>query len=138
MARPVTDRPHPAVPAPARIAFATAAAAVTAALANAVVRSIAVAVLDIPPPVLASSAAACAVGGAGYAVLSRFGRRAVRLFMPVTCVALALSMIPVVAVVLTDPPLYPGTSGAAGAVLALMHLVVAGALLGALRRAGAR
>jgi hypothetical protein len=104
-------------------------------------------VLDIPQPgfeplalgaVLASSAAACAVGGAGYAVLSRFGLRAVRLFVPVTCAVLALSMVPVVAVVLADPPLYPGTSGAAGAVLVLMHLVVAGTLLGALHRVGAR
>lgn len=80
-----------------------------------------------------SSVLAALAGGVVFAVLARVVRRPLRVFVPATAGVLALSMIPVLAVILTDPPPFPGTSPAAGVTLAIMHVVVAGVLLTALR-----
>jgi len=126
----------------ARILAATAAAAAASAGLNAALRYAAVTAFDIPQPqfeplnlspVVISSILSAGAGGVLYALLTRLTRRPIRVFLTVTAAVLALSMIPVLAVNVADPPAYAGAGIAAGVTMAVMHLVVAIALIGALR-----
>jgi hypothetical protein len=138
MTRSTRDRPrYP------HILAATVAAAAASAGLNAVLRYTAVAAFDIPQPqfeplnlspVVTSSILSAAVGGVFFALMVRLTRRPLRVFLAVATVVLALSMIPVLAVNGADPPQYPGAGAAAGVTMALMHVVVAAVLAGALRR----
>jgi len=125
-----------------RILGATAVAAVASAGLNASLRYAAVAAFNIPQPqfeplnlspVVISSVAGAAAGGAFFALLAKLTRRPIRIFLPVAIAVLAMSMLPVLMVNLADRPQYEGAGAAAGATLALMHLVVAAMLFGALR-----
>ncbi len=113
-----------------RIAQATLLAALASAAVNAVLRAVAVAVLDIPQPgfhplalgpVLTSSVVGAIGAGLVFALLVRFVRRPVRVFRLLAAVVFVLSL---------SGPLsllgrFPGADGATVAVLALMHVVVA-------------
>jgi hypothetical protein len=126
----------------ARILVATTLAGGASAGLNAVLRYAAVAAFDIPQPqyeplnlasVVISSLLGAGAGGAFFAALAWLTRRPIRVFLGVATAALALSMIPVLTVNAADPPPYVGAGIAAGVTLALMHLVVAVVLTGALR-----
>jgi len=141
MVTPTTRQPKASQQTYLRLAAATGLAAASGAGVNVLLRQIAVATFDIPQPqfeplnvgaVLISSVIAAAAGGAFFAVLVRLVRRPIRVFRLVVWLALALSMVPVIAVNLGDPPPYEGAGLAAGITLAIMHVVVATVLLAAL------
>jgi hypothetical protein len=116
-----------------RWAIAVAVGALAAAAATTLVRVVAVAALDVHDefePLAASAPAmssAFAAVGAGLvlALLTRFSRQPVRLFIIVSAVVLVLSYIPLLQLGMADPPEYPGTTGGTLSVLGLMHVVAA-------------
>ncbi len=136
-----THEPRARRSAYGRFAAATGLAAASGAGINVLLRQIAVVTFDIPQPqfeplnfgaVWISSVVAAAAGGVFFAVLVKVVRRPIRVFRRVAWLALALSMAPVMAVNLGDPPAYEGAGLAAGITLAIMHVVVATVLLVAL------
>lgn len=123
----------------ARIASATAAAAATSAGLNELLRRVAIATFDIPQPefepliqssVLLSSVLGAAAGGLFFAVLLWLTRHPMRIWLTAACLMLMLSMVPVLAVTVAETAPHAGVS--AGATLAVMHLVVAAALMSGL------
>jgi hypothetical protein len=72
-----------------------------------------------------SSAFAAVGAGLVLALLTRFSRQPVRLFIIVSAVVLVLSYIPLLQLGMADPPEYPGTTGGTLSVLGLMHVVAA-------------
>lgn len=142
MTTDIADRETRPRPRYARIATATAGAAAAGAAVNALLRSAALAVFDIPQPqfeplhlsaVAISSIIGAGMGGMLFAFLAQWTTRPTPVFRAVVAVALVLSMIPAVMVNLGDPPRYEGSGVGAGVTLALMHLVVAALTTGALQ-----
>ena len=111
----------------ARVAAATALAAVLATAANLVLRAVAIALFDIPDafePLELRAVAVSTVGGvlaAGvvYALLPR------RAFLIVAAVALLLSLWAPLSLGLADPPEHPGTDAGSVGTLIAMHVVAA-------------
>ena len=109
-----------------------AVAAVLAAAANLIVRSVAVAVYDIPAefrplgvtqPVLFTIAGALLAGGV-LAGIIRYAKNPRRTFLTVSLSALLLSFAPDIAL-LQDAERLPGTTAEAAIALMVMHLVAA-------------
>lgn len=116
-----------------RWAIAVAVGALGAAVANTLVRAIAVAAIDVNDefePLAASapamSSVVAAIGaGVVLALLTRFSKQPVRHFLIVSAVMFVLSYIPLLQMGMADPPEYPGTTGATLTTLGLMHVVAA-------------
>ncbi len=118
----------------ARIAGATVVAAVVAVVANLLLRAVAVAVFDIPQPefeplqvraVVASTAGGVIAAGVVFAVVARFARDPVRVFVIVAAVALVLSLWAPISLGIADPPENPGTDAGSIGTLIVMHVVAA-------------
>lgn len=143
MATTTMQQPASRRPRHARILAATAVAAIASAGLNAALRYAAVSAADIPQPqfeplnlgpVVISSIVGAVAGGAFFAACAQFTARPMRVFLPVATAVLVISMIPVLMIHLPDPPRYEGASPATGLTMSLMHLIVAAALFGTLRR----
>jgi hypothetical protein len=118
----------------ARIAGATVVAAVVAVVANLLLRAVAVAVFDIPQPefeplqvraVVTSTAGGVIAAGVVFAVVARFARDPVRVFVIVAAVALVLSLWAPISLGIADPPENPGTDAGSIGTLIVMHVVAA-------------
>jgi hypothetical protein len=129
------------------LAAATALAAVVAAVANVLLRAIAVAVFDIPQPefeplelraVVVSTVGGVLAAGLAFAAVARLADDPVRVFVIVAAVALVLSLWAPLSLGLADPPENPGTDAASVGTLMVMHVVAAAiavpVLIGAWRR----
>jgi hypothetical protein len=125
----------------ARIAVATLAAAVAAVVANVVLRALAVALLDIPQPefeplqlraVVVSTVGGVVAAGVVFAIVARFARDPVRVFVIVAAVALVLSLWAPISLGIADPPENPGTDAGSVGTLIVMHVVAAAVAVGAL------
>lgn len=116
-----------------RTAGATCLAAAIAAVLNTLLAVGAAAVFGTPaafePFAISAVVIASVVGalgaGACFAVLNRFARRPVPLFLGVTGAVLVASMYPPIALALAEPPPYPGTGIGPVVALMLMHVLVA-------------
>ena len=118
----------------ARIAGATVVAAVVAVVANLLLRAVAVAVFDIPQPefeplqvraVVTSTAGGVIAAGVVFAIVARFARDPVRVFVIVAAVALVLSLWAPISLGIADPPENPGTDAGSIGTLIVMHVVAA-------------
>ena len=117
----------------ATIAGATLLAAVATALANALLRALAVAVFDIPDAfehlalraVLVSSFAGVVAGGLVFAFVAARAKDPVRTFTILAAVLLVVSLLAPLSVGLEDPPEYPGTDAASVGTMMAMHVVAA-------------
>ena len=125
----------------ARIAGATAVAAVVAVVANLLLRAVAVAVFDIPQPefeplqvraVVTSTAGGVIAAGVVFAVVTRFARDPVRVFVIIAAVALVLSLWAPISLGIADPPENPGTDAGSIGTLIVMHVVAAAIVVTAL------
>jgi hypothetical protein len=125
----------------ARIAVATLAAAVAAVVANVILRALAVALLDIPQPefeplqlraVVVSTVGGVVAAGVVFAIVARFARDPVRVFVIVAAVALVLSLWAPISLGIADPPENPGTDAGSVGTLIVMHVVAAAVAVGAL------
>ena len=118
----------------APIAGATVVAAIVAVVANLLLRAVAVAVFDIPQPefeplqvraVVTSTAGGVIAAGVVFAVVARFARDPVRVFVIVAAVALVLSLWAPISLGIADPPENPGTDAGSIGTLIVMHVVAA-------------
>jgi hypothetical protein len=125
----------------ASIAVATLAAAVAAVVVNVILRALAVALFDIPQPefeplqlraVVVSTASGVVAAGVVFAVVARFARDPVRVFVIIAAVALVLSLWAPISLGLADPPENPGTDAGSIGTLIVMHVVAAAIAVGAL------
>ena len=125
----------------ASIAVATLAAAVVAVVVNVILRTLAVALLDIPQPefeplqlraVVVSTASGVVAAGVVFAIVARFARDPVRVFVIIAAVALVLSLWAPISLGLADPPENPGTDAGSIGTLIVMHVVAAAIAVGAL------
>jgi hypothetical protein len=125
----------------ARIAGATAVAAVAAVVANVLLRAVAVAVLDIPQPefeplqlraVVTSTAGGVIAAGVVFAIVARLARDPVHVFTIVAAVALVLSLWAPISLGIADPPENPGTDAGSIGTLIVMHVVAAAIAVAAL------
>ena len=111
----------------------TAVAAVAAVVVNVLVRTLAIALFDIPDAfehlalraVIVSTVIGVIAAGLVYALVARFAENPVRTFTIVAVVVLVLSLAAPLSVGLQDPPEYPGTDAAAVGTLMLMHVLTA-------------
>jgi hypothetical protein len=135
----------------ARIAAATLVAAAAAAVANVVLRAVAVAVFDIPQPefeplqlraVILSTVGGVAAAGVAFAIVVRVARNPVRTYAIVAATALVASLYAPLSLALADPPENPGTDADSVGTLIAMHAVAAAisvvTLTAAWRRAAVR
>ena len=125
----------------ARIAVATLVAAVAAAVVNVILRALAVALFDIPQPefeplqlraVVVSTVSGVVAAGVVFAIVARFARDPVRVFVIIAAVALVLSLWAPISLGLADPPENPGTDAGSVGTLIVMHVVAAAIAVGAL------
>ena len=125
----------------ASIAVATLAAAVVAVVVNVILRTLAVALFDIPQPefeplqlraVVVSTASGVVAAGVVFAIVARFARDPVRVFVIIAAVALVLSLWAPISLGLADPPENPGTDAGSIGTLIVMHVVAAAIAVGAL------
>jgi hypothetical protein len=116
------------------VASATAMAAIAAVVANLLLRAAAVVVFDIPQPefeplqvraVVTSTAGGVIAAGVVFAVVARFARDPVRVFVIVAAVALVLSLWAPISLGIADPPENPGTDAGSIGTLIVMHVVAA-------------
>jgi hypothetical protein len=102
---------------------------VVAALANAIIRLLALAILPIspefPPLQPAQPIVFSVIGALGavivFAIVGRFARRPIRLFRIIALIALLISFVPDIGLLTSN--MMPGTSALSVGVLMLMHVV---------------
>ena len=130
-----------------RILLAGLAAGVLAAIANTIVRIIAVSVQTVDPVFLPLTwgppAVFSIIGAIGatlvFWIISRTARRPVTTFTRVAIVTLVVSLVPNLFMLQAGSPMnMPGTTVGTVAALIVMHIVAAAVIITVLNRAGAQ